>query len=226
MRSLGASEDDRRDRGNYAPNCQVMNVTYDYGTGIGPLTSNSLVGGHKPTVEDVTLVWYWVKETLTQGPPHVPQLGSDVRTAGEGGWASPGAQAHLLCNITLHLFPSCVVWAEHLGCNGEHRGKRREVALGRLPLKGLTSESGIELPCTKWYLVLWRAKGVFIIFTLALEPSKKPRLVLWTAVSQAAFCRSSQEFQKLSLIKHVSQGRNAFDYNLLCPAAKSSRHSI
>ena len=53
MRSLGASEDDRRDRGNYAPNSQVMNVTYDYGTGIGPLASNSLVGGRKPTVEDV-----------------------------------------------------------------------------------------------------------------------------------------------------------------------------
>ena len=53
MRSLGASEDDRRDRGNYAPNSQVMNVTYDYGTGIGPLASNCLVGGHKPTIEDV-----------------------------------------------------------------------------------------------------------------------------------------------------------------------------
>ena len=53
MRSLGASEDDRRDRGNYAPNSQVMNITYDYGTGIGPLASNSLAGGHKPTIEDV-----------------------------------------------------------------------------------------------------------------------------------------------------------------------------
>ena len=53
MRCLGASEDDRRDRGNYAPNSQVMNLTYDYGAGIGPLASNSLVGGHKPTVEDV-----------------------------------------------------------------------------------------------------------------------------------------------------------------------------
>ena len=53
MRSLGVSEDDRRDSGNYAPNSQVMNITYDYGAGIGPLASNSLVGGHKPTVEDV-----------------------------------------------------------------------------------------------------------------------------------------------------------------------------
>ena len=53
MRSLGASEDDRRDRGNYAPNSQVMNITYDYGAGIGPLASNALIGGHKPTIEDV-----------------------------------------------------------------------------------------------------------------------------------------------------------------------------
>ena len=54
MRSLSASEDDRRDRGNYAPNSQVKNLTYDYGAGIGPLASISLVGGHKPTVEDVS----------------------------------------------------------------------------------------------------------------------------------------------------------------------------
>ena len=53
MRSLGASEDDRRDRGNYVPNSQVMNNTYDYGTGLGPLGSNRLTGGYKPTVEDL-----------------------------------------------------------------------------------------------------------------------------------------------------------------------------
>ena len=53
MRSLGASEDDRRDRGNYAPNSQVMNSTYNYGTGLGPLASNRLTGGHKPTVDDL-----------------------------------------------------------------------------------------------------------------------------------------------------------------------------
>ena len=53
MCSLGASENDRRDRGNYAPNSLVMNTTYDYGTGIGPLAANSLVSGHEPTVEDV-----------------------------------------------------------------------------------------------------------------------------------------------------------------------------
>ena len=53
MRCLGTSEEDRRDRGNYVANSQVMNLTYDYGAGIGPLASNSLVDGHKPTVEDV-----------------------------------------------------------------------------------------------------------------------------------------------------------------------------
>ena len=53
MRALGASEDDRRDRENYAPGSQVMNNTYDYATGLGPLASNSLVGGYKPTLRDV-----------------------------------------------------------------------------------------------------------------------------------------------------------------------------
>ena len=53
MRSAGATEDDRRDRGNYAPNSQVMNQTYDYATGLGPLASNSLVGGVIPSVIDV-----------------------------------------------------------------------------------------------------------------------------------------------------------------------------
>ena len=48
-----ASEDDRRDRGNYAPNLQVMNTTYDYATGLGPLAANSLVGGRRPEVSDV-----------------------------------------------------------------------------------------------------------------------------------------------------------------------------
>jgi hypothetical protein len=53
MRSLGSTEDDRRDRGNYAPGSQVMNATYDYATGLGPLAANSIVGGRKPTVTDV-----------------------------------------------------------------------------------------------------------------------------------------------------------------------------
>lgn len=53
MRSLGSSEDDRRDRGNYAPGSQVMNNTYDYATGMGPLAANSLAGGHKPDLSDL-----------------------------------------------------------------------------------------------------------------------------------------------------------------------------
>ena len=53
MRAAGASEDDRRDRGNYAPGSQVMNATYDYATGLGPLAANSLPGGYQPTVTDL-----------------------------------------------------------------------------------------------------------------------------------------------------------------------------
>lgn len=53
MRSLGSTEDDRSDRGNYAPGSKVMNATYDYATGLGPLAANSIVGGRKPTVTDV-----------------------------------------------------------------------------------------------------------------------------------------------------------------------------
>lgn len=53
MRANGASEDDRRDRGNYAPGSQVMNSTYDYVTGLGPLASNSLPGACQPTVTDL-----------------------------------------------------------------------------------------------------------------------------------------------------------------------------
>ena len=53
MRANGASEGDRRDRGNYAPGSQVMNSTYDYVTGLGPLASNSLPGACQPTVTDL-----------------------------------------------------------------------------------------------------------------------------------------------------------------------------
>ena len=53
MRALGSSEDDRRDRGNYAPGSQVMNNTYDYASGIGPLAANSLTGGYKPELSDL-----------------------------------------------------------------------------------------------------------------------------------------------------------------------------
>ena len=53
MRATGVSEDDRRDRGNYAPGSQVMNATYDYATGLGPLAANSLPGGYQPTISDL-----------------------------------------------------------------------------------------------------------------------------------------------------------------------------
>jgi hypothetical protein len=53
MRALGASEDDRRDRGNWAPGSQVMNDTYNYGVGLGPLAAESLTGGYLPSVTDI-----------------------------------------------------------------------------------------------------------------------------------------------------------------------------
>lgn len=53
MQVLGTSEDDRRDRGNYPPNSQVMNTTYDYVTGLGPLAVNSLEGVRCPELSDV-----------------------------------------------------------------------------------------------------------------------------------------------------------------------------
>lgn len=42
MRPQGSTDDDRRDRGNYAAGSAVINNTYDYATGLGPLASNSL----------------------------------------------------------------------------------------------------------------------------------------------------------------------------------------
>ena len=53
MRAQGASEDDRRDRGNYAVGSTVMNSVYDYATGLGPLASNSLEGGHRLDKKDL-----------------------------------------------------------------------------------------------------------------------------------------------------------------------------
>jgi hypothetical protein len=53
MRSQRTSVDDRLDRGNYAPNSRVMSQTYDQSVGLGPLGSNGLQGGRKPSVRDV-----------------------------------------------------------------------------------------------------------------------------------------------------------------------------
>jgi hypothetical protein len=62
MRSQGATEDDRRDRGSYAAGSQVMHSTYVYATGLGPLASSNglgplassnLEGGREPRLTDV-----------------------------------------------------------------------------------------------------------------------------------------------------------------------------
>jgi hypothetical protein len=53
LRAQGASEDDRRDRGNYSAGSQVMNSTYDYAVGLGPLASYSLKGGHRLDKKDI-----------------------------------------------------------------------------------------------------------------------------------------------------------------------------
>jgi hypothetical protein len=57
MRGLGASADDRQERGNYADGSNVFNTTYDYSTvGLGPLARNVNLGignAIKPTVEHV-----------------------------------------------------------------------------------------------------------------------------------------------------------------------------
>lgn len=53
MRAQGTTEEDRRDRGNYSAGSLVMNNTYDYATGLGPLASNSLEGGHRLNKSDL-----------------------------------------------------------------------------------------------------------------------------------------------------------------------------
>lgn len=57
MRGLGASVDDRRDRGNYADGSVVFDTIYDYSTvALGPLACNVNVGvGNtiKPTTQHV-----------------------------------------------------------------------------------------------------------------------------------------------------------------------------
>ena len=57
MRGLGASADDRRDRGNYADGSVIFDTIYDYSTvALGPLACNMNVGlgtSLKPTTEHV-----------------------------------------------------------------------------------------------------------------------------------------------------------------------------
>jgi hypothetical protein len=47
LRVQGTTEDDRRNKGNYSAGYNVMNSTYGYVTGLGPLGSNSLEGVHR-----------------------------------------------------------------------------------------------------------------------------------------------------------------------------------
>ena len=60
MRALGASEDDRRDRGSYAASSTVMAESYEYATGPGPLACMALEGGYLPTTEDTCQQRYTV----------------------------------------------------------------------------------------------------------------------------------------------------------------------
>jgi hypothetical protein len=53
MLGAGATEEDRRDRGNYSAGSQVINQTYDDAVGLGPLASNSLPGARRLGVRDV-----------------------------------------------------------------------------------------------------------------------------------------------------------------------------
>ena len=54
MSALGASLDDRRDRGNYSASSQMPVTTYDYSSaGHGALSSNSLGKGSDPGIRDI-----------------------------------------------------------------------------------------------------------------------------------------------------------------------------
>jgi hypothetical protein len=53
MRATGASEDDRRDRGGYAPNSHIMHETYDYVSGLGALAASGLPQAKVPDASDV-----------------------------------------------------------------------------------------------------------------------------------------------------------------------------
>ena len=50
MRILGSTEADRRDRGGFSFKSPVMDETYDYGMGLGPLACQRLTGGCQPDV--------------------------------------------------------------------------------------------------------------------------------------------------------------------------------
>ena len=54
LRAQGASDADIRNRGNYVVGSEVPRLTYDYScAGHKPLSSNSLLGGHKLEIADI-----------------------------------------------------------------------------------------------------------------------------------------------------------------------------
>ena len=54
LRAQGASDADIRNRGNYVVASEVPRLTYDYScAGHKPLSSNSLLGGHKLEIADI-----------------------------------------------------------------------------------------------------------------------------------------------------------------------------
>ena len=54
LRAQGALDADIRDRGNYVAGSEVPRLTYDCSCAShGPLSSNSLLGGHKPEIADI-----------------------------------------------------------------------------------------------------------------------------------------------------------------------------
>jgi hypothetical protein len=88
MRALGASEDDRRERGNYTVGSTVMNSAYDYAvTGLGPSASNSLQGGRKPTINDLRRL---VLPSDSRGG--LPAAGSDKRDEVSHTWETVGEE--------------------------------------------------------------------------------------------------------------------------------------
>ena len=69
MSALGASLDDRRDRGNYSASSQMPVTTYDYSSaGHGALSSNSMGKGSAPGIRDI-------QRYLPIGAAHLGSMG-------------------------------------------------------------------------------------------------------------------------------------------------------
>jgi hypothetical protein len=68
MRATGASEDDRRDRGGYAPDSQIMHETYDYVSGLGALAASGLPQARVPDATDVRRLIPAKRQRVRVGP--------------------------------------------------------------------------------------------------------------------------------------------------------------